>query len=136
MKNKAQSASCPCGLPLDYVSCCGRYIEHPEVAAPTAEALMRSRYSAYTRQNTDYLMATWHPDYCPDRLDLSDGDSQVKWLGLEVINCAAGQPGDQEGVVEFLARYKVSGRAERLHEVSRFVAVDGRWLYRDGDILD
>lgn len=136
MSRKPLSSACPCGLSLAYDACCGRYIDHPEVAAPTAEALMRSRYSAYTRQNTDYLMATWHPDFCPDRLDLSDSDRQVKWLGLEVINHAAGQPGDQEGVVEFLARYKLAGRAERLHEISRFVCVDGRWLYQDGDILD
>jgi SEC-C motif-containing protein len=136
MRQKPRLPQCPCGAPLAYDACCGRYIEHPEVAAPSAEALMRSRYSAYTRQNVEYLMATWHPDCCPDRLDLSEGDPQVKWLGLEVIRCSAGLPGDQEGVVEFLARYKVGGRAERLHEISRFVCVDGRWLYRDGDITD
>jgi SEC-C motif-containing protein len=127
---------CPCGQPEIYDACCGRYVDHPETPAPTAEALMRSRYSAYTRKNAVYLLATWHPDTRPDQMDFSDEDGQVKWLGLDVICVAAGQDGDQEGVVEFLARYKVGGRAQRLHEVSRFVCQAGRWYYLDGDLLD
>jgi SEC-C motif-containing protein len=126
-------AHCPCGLPARYEDCCGRYIDHPETPAPSAEALMRSRYVAYTRQEIDYLLATWHADTRPDRLDLSDESPALKWIGLDVLRSVSGAPGDQEGVVEFVARYKLGGRAGRMHEVSRFVAVDGRWYYRDGD---
>jgi len=136
MKNKTPSLLCPCGLPHSYEDCCGRYLDHPETPAPTAQALMRSRYSAYTRQYADYLLATWHPDHRPDHLDLAGDGSRVKWLGLEIIQCTNGLEQDERGVVEFLARYKTGGRAERLHEVSRFVRQDGRWFYLDGDISD
>lgn len=95
---------------------------------------MRSRYAAYTLGKADYLMATWHADTRPDRLDLSDEDRSLKWQRLEVLRTAAGQPGDQDGVVEFIASYKVGGRAYRMHELSRFVCVDGRWYYKDGDV--
>ncbi len=97
---------------------------------------MRSRYVAYTRQAVDYLLASWHADTRPDRLDLSEDDPGLKWISLEVLRTVGGQPGDQEGVVEFVARYKLGGRAGRMHETSRFVAVDGRWYYRDGDVSE
>ncbi|MBV8049177.1 MAG: YchJ family protein [Paludibacterium sp.] len=135
MKRKTPT-NCPCGLATAYADCCGRYIDHPETPAPTAEALMRSRYVAYTRQAVDYLLATWHADSRPDRLDLSDESPALKWIGLDVLRTAGGEPGDLEGVVEFVARYKLGGRAARLHEVSRFVSVDGRWYYRDGDLRE
>ncbi|TDR82232.1 SEC-C motif-containing protein [Paludibacterium purpuratum] len=95
---------------------------------------MRSRYVAYTLQAVEYLLATWHADSRPDRLDLSDESPALKWVGLEVLRTVGGESGDQEGVVEFVARYKLGGRAARLHEVSRFVAIDGRWFYLDGDL--
>ena len=136
MKRAAPSPACPCGLPASYEECCGRYIDHPECAAPTAEALMRSRYTAYTRQDAGYLQASWYPDTRPDQLELSDPSAPVKWLGLEILNRAAGQAGDQDGVVEFVARYKVNGRAYRLHEISQFVCQAGRWYYKDGEMTD
>ncbi len=87
---------------------------------------MRSRYSAYELGLLDYLLATWHPATAPGDLELWP----VKWLGLEVK--AASSQGDA-GVVEFVARYRdSSGRAERLHEISRFVREGGQWLYVDG----
>lgn len=78
---------------------------------------MRSRYSAYVLGNEAYLLATWHPDTRPAVLDLAD-DAPVKWLGLDVLACQAGQPGDAQGTVRFVARYKVNGRAQRLCEHS------------------
>ena len=76
-------------------------------------------------------MATWHPDHRSGSLELDDGPP-VKWLGLQV---QAFNPIDEDHAsVEFVARYKIGGRAYRLHETSRFVRVDGRWLYTDGDI--
>ncbi|HXU92125.1 MAG TPA: YchJ family metal-binding protein [Gallionella sp.] len=116
---------CPCGSP-DYVACCGRY--HGGTPAPDAAALMRSRYSAYVLKLEPYLLATWHASTRPSALEL-DTDN-AKWLGLEVKNHS--QQDAEHATVEFVARYKIGGRAHRLHEISRFVREDGRWYYVDG----
>ena len=124
-----RTKECPCGSGQDYADCCGVWhagLVHG-VHAPTPEALMRSRYSAYVRGLIDYLLATWHPSTAPGELELPP----VKWLGLEVRH--AEMAGDA-GVVEFVARSKTNGRAERMEETSRFVRQDGRWLYIDGDV--
>ncbi|NLA68863.1 MAG: zinc chelation protein SecC [Gammaproteobacteria bacterium] len=91
----------------------------------------RRRYSAYVLGLRDYLVATWHPSTrpVPFELDLTPG---LRWLGLEVRRHA--QLGNEKAVVEFVARYKPgSAPAVRLHEISRFERVDGRWLYVDGE---
>jgi SEC-C motif-containing protein len=124
--DKAESA-CPCGQTRTYDECCGRY--HAGEAAPTAEVLMRSRYSAYALGLADYLVQTWAEETRPAPLDLST-PPQPKWLGLEIRH--AEESGDT-AEVEFLARCKINGRAERLHEHSRFVRRKGRWYYVDGD---
>ena len=93
-----------------------------------ALVMMRSRYSAYVKKLEPYLLATWHTDTRPASLDLET--EATKWLGLEVKNHA--QQSTDRATVEFVARYKVGGRAHRLHEVSRFVLEDGRWFYLDG----
>ncbi|MFE8032351.1 YchJ family metal-binding protein [Thiohalocapsa marina] len=121
---------CPCGGPGAYADCCGRYLDAG--ASPEwAEALMRSRYVAYVLGRTDYLLATWHPATRPAAPDLAlDLDQEsVRWLGLKIARVEAGGPQDGEGIVAFVARYKVGGRAHRLQETSRFVRQDGRWLY-------
>ncbi|KAA6184226.1 hypothetical protein F2Q65_12990 [Thiohalocapsa marina] len=117
---------CPCGGPAAYDECCGRYLDRGQLP-DRAEALMRSRYTAYVLGREDYLLATWHPVSRPGTLDL-DGEP-VRWLGLKVARVVAGGPDDSEGIVEFVARSKVGGRAHRLHETSRFVKECGRWLY-------
>jgi SEC-C motif-containing protein len=89
---------------------------------------MRSRYSAYVRELEDYLLATWHASTRPEALNLAAA-AQPKWLGLEVK--AHSQSGD-EATVEFVARCKVGGRAQRMHELSRFRREAGRWYYLDG----
>lgn len=89
---------------------------------------MRSRYTAYVLKLEDYLLRTWHPQSRPERLDLQQDSSQ--WLGLKILRAPPVQGG--EGLVEFLARYKVNGRAYRLHEVSRFLLEEGHWFYVDG----
>ena len=91
---------------------------------------MRSRYTAYTMQREDYLLATWYPSTRPLRLGLMD-EVPTKWLGLEVKHH---EQHDADHAIEFIARYKVNGRAHRLHEVSCFVREDGRWFYVDGEI--
>ncbi len=92
---------------------------------------MRSRYTAYTMGREDYLLATWHPSTRPGSLGLAQ-EVPSKWLGLEVKRHEARDA--QHAVVEFVARYKVQGRAHRLHETSRFVREHGQWFYVDGDI--
>ena len=122
---------CPCGTGRTYALCCGRY--HTGEAAPDAEALMRSRYSAFVTGNADYLRATWHPDTRPADLGLdAAGSPRTTWLGLSVKQHRVTGPDTAE--VEFVARYRVGGgSAVRLHERSRFVRLGGRWLYVDGE---
>ncbi|MBL8470561.1 MAG: SEC-C domain-containing protein [Rhodocyclaceae bacterium] len=128
-KHKPDNA-CPCGSGMDYADCCGRYIDG-EQSAPTALALMKSRYTAYARGAQAYLLATWHAGTRPQDLDLAAAPRPV-WLGLEII---AAPPAAGDGAsVEFVARYKLCGRAHRLHETSRFVFEQGRWFYLDGDV--
>ena len=90
---------------------------------------MRSRYCAYILGLDDYLLATWHADTRPASLD---NDEAVRWLGLEVKHHRL--TGADTATVEFVARYRASGRGHRLHEISRFERIDGRWYYRDGDL--
>jgi SEC-C motif-containing protein len=92
---------------------------------------MRSRYSAYVLGLADYLLATWHSSTRPATLDLQE-EPRPKWLGLEVKRH---QPeGPTAAVVEFVARFRVGGRGQRLHETSRFVREEGRWYYVDGEV--
>ena len=103
----------------------------PHLQAPDAEALMRSRYSAYVGDDLAYLRATWAPETCPP--DLEAAPPGLRWLGLEVRHHEA--QGADHATVEFVARSKLGGRAQRLHEHSRFERRAGCWLYVDGDIL-
>jgi len=132
-------SACPCGRqdargrPLAYAQCCGRYLNHWEAApAPDAESLMRSRYTAFVREDERYLLATWHASHRPPSVDFEPG---CKWLGLEVKRNRTTSAVEAE--VEFVARMRSpGGRASRLHERSRFVREDGRWYYVDGVMLD
>lgn len=125
---------CPCGSGQAYAACCGRYLEHGEFP-DTAERLMRSRYTAFVQRREDYLLATWHASTRPGELKLA-GTPPTQWLGLKIVQTERGGAEDHEGVVEFVARYKVNGRAGRLHESSRFSREDGRWFYLDGQMRD
>lgn len=92
---------------------------------------MRSRYTAYVLHNTDYLLATWHVSTRPASLELT---TATKWLDLKLVATRAGGPKDTEGSVEFIARYKIHGKAHRLHETSRFIRQQDRWFYVAGEI--
>jgi SEC-C motif-containing protein len=127
---------CPCGRadargqPLAFARCCGRFLADPEhTRAPDAEALMRSRYSAFVLQDAAYLLATWHPQTRPPEIVFETG---LKWLGLEVRGHRTLDATHAE--VEFVARSRLGGRGHRLHERSRFVCEDGRWFYVDGEM--
>ena len=93
---------------------------------------MRSRYAAYVLGLEPYLLATWHPSTRPAELKLDE--DQPRWLGLSIKRHEVQD--ENNAIVEFVARYKVGGRAYRLHEISRFVREDGCWFYVDGDIKD
>ena len=92
---------------------------------------MRSRYSAYVQARADYLLRTWHASTRPDRLDFSDA-GKMHWLGLKIVRVEAGGPHDSAGLVEFVARYKLGGKAQRMVETSRFIRENGQWFYLDG----
>jgi len=126
-------AVCPCQSGKPYTDCCGP-LHRGDAAAATAEALMRSRYSAYVQGDADYLLATWHASTRPTALDFGDAAS-THWLGLEVRRYGtAGTTDPDHAIVEFVARYRIGGApAVRLHEISRFVREDGRWYYVDGE---
>ena len=124
-------AICPCGTGLNLSACCGRWHEGPQrLRAPDAQALMRSRYSAYALGRLDYLLDTWHPSTRPASLDALP--PELKWLGLEVRR--HGSTGPTGAEVEFVARSKWGGKANRLHETSRFVLEAGQWWYVDGQV--
>jgi SEC-C motif-containing protein len=117
---------CPCRSGNAYEECCGRFHGGAAVA-PTAEALMRSRYSAYALGLADYILDSWHPSTRPTELELDPG---LSWYRLDVL-AARGGPFDRVGVVEFRAYYRSDGQRGDQHEVSRFVRERGRWYYVD-----
>ncbi len=121
---KSTATLCPCGKAKSYAACCGNY--HAGSVAPTAEALMRSRYSAYVLSLEPYLLATWHASTRPVSLDLAE-NSTTRWLGLEVKKHES--TGADSAIVEFVTRYRIAGRAHRLQETSRFLREEGRWYY-------
>jgi SEC-C motif domain protein len=131
---------CPCGGASPskrpnakaprYEACCGRFIEGRACPANALE-LMRSRYTAYVLGELAYLRATWSEQTCPPDLDVSD--TSTRWLGLD-IKAHSSVDADHEEV-EFVARYKVNGRAHRLHERSRFERNQaGHWIYMSGEV--
>lgn len=121
---------CPCGSCSSYAACCGRFLERSE-RPETAEQLMRSRYTAHTLGREDYLLRSWHPSTRPKSLRLGDA-AGIRWIGLKILSVEDGGPEDSEGLVEFVARHKVDGKASRLHELSRFAREGSDWFYVDG----
>ncbi|MDI9915752.1 YchJ family protein [Rhodococcus sp. IEGM 1379] len=124
------TSPCPCGSGNPLGECCGRYLSG-QATAPTAETLMRSRYTAFAVLDTEYLLRTWHSDHRPSTLDL---DTDQQWTRLEILDTERGSLFDSEGIVEFSAHYSFGREHGILHERSRFERIDGQWLYVDGDI--
>jgi SEC-C motif-containing protein len=121
--------ACPCGSGAAYDGCCGPLLDGEPAA--TAQALMRSRYTAYALGRDDHLWRTWHPRTRPAGT-ITGAD--VEWLGLQVLATVAGGAGDDTGSVEFRARYRAPDGEGALHETSRFERRAGRWVYVDGDV--
>ena len=126
-----QNALCPCESGKPYTNCCEPY--HLGFAAPNAKSLMRSRYTAFVLGLEAYLLATWHPNTRPATLNLAE-ELPTKWLGLQIKR--AENITETSAIVEFVARYKIAGKATRLHETSQFERIDGRWYYLTGDFRD
>lgn len=123
---------CPCGSGRTYGTCCMPY-HHSKAKPSTAEALMRSRYSAYYFRNAGYLVETKHPDHREPglRKSLEKTLHQVNWAGLEVLSTSKGGPQDKTAKVEFVARYIVQGEPHEHHKISRFRRFKGEWKYID-----
>ncbi len=128
--------SCPCGNEDEYEACCGRFISG-EAKPETAEQLMRSRYTAYTRQEIDYVVAT-HDASSRDEVD-RDGALQwakeASWEALQVVEVERGGKDDNDGVVEFIARYALDGKVMSHHERATFHQHDGEWFFADGEMV-
>ncbi|MDX5298125.1 MAG: YchJ family protein [Gammaproteobacteria bacterium] len=121
------NASCPCGSGKPLNACCGVY--HAGVPAPTPEALMRSRYSAFALHREAYLAATWHASTCPARPILDPSAEQTGWVRLQILSSAAS--GD-DGNVHFKAYFYENAQWFCLEEASEFVREEGRWFYLRG----
>jgi SEC-C motif-containing protein len=125
----ADGDPCPCGSGDRFDGCCAPALRGTPV--PTAERLMRSRYTAFVVGDERYVGATWHPGTRPDELTL---DPAQRWTGLEIVGTEAGAEADRRGVVEFRASWRHGRDRGVLHERSRFVRQSGRWWYLDGEI--
>ncbi|NKR11395.1 YchJ family protein [Paenarthrobacter ureafaciens] len=127
---RLRNGACPCLSGDPYDQCCGRF-HRSEADAPTAEQLMRSRYSAFVVLDPEYLLRTWHSSTRPDTMDL---DPDMEWRRLDILGTTAGGPLDARGTVEFAAHYRHDGERGVQRELSRFVREDKRWYYVDGDV--
>ena len=128
--------ACPCSADRDYADCCGRYLAGGQLP-PTAEALMRSRYTAFARQNANWLYATLLPSKREknELKSLQKSFRGIRWTGLEILATDRGGEQDSEGTVEFRARCEANGEQGAIHERSTFVKQAGRWYYVDGEVL-
>lgn len=124
-----QNETCPCGTGRPYATCCEPL--HKGAPAPSAEALMRSRYTAFVLDLPEYIQRSWHVSTRPAAA-AADDSASTRWLGLRIES--VGTLAADRATVEFSARYKIGGRAFVLRETSRFVREDGHWFYVDGVI--
>ncbi len=127
---------CPCGSEKKFTQCCEPYLLKTK-KAPTAEALMRSRYSAYVVQNIDYVVDTHHESTKKElvREDIEAWSEEAKWLGLKIIKTDAGTEKDEQGLVEFKCSYELDGKIQNHHEISEFVKENGTWFFREGRFI-
>lgn len=128
---------CPCGSKKNYNVCCAPYLEGKE-PAPTAEALMRARYTAYATTNIDFILQTTHKSGLKkvDPESSRKWSEESKWHGLEILSTKRGTAGDLEGEVEFIARYTAQDNEEvEHHEISTFKKEDNKWFFLDGRVV-
>ncbi len=126
---------CPCGTGRAYADCCLPY--HAGTGSPpTAVALMRARYSAFVKHRVDYITRTLHPARTSgyDEKEIRDWSQRSEWKGLEILAVEGGEPADERGSVEFIARYRAKDDDVEHHEVAEFRKRDGEWFFHDGRI--
>jgi len=128
-------SECPCGSGASYADCCEPILTGA-LPAPTAERLMRSRYTAYLKAAIGHLGDSLHPEHKADWDEAATRRwaESAEWQGLEIVATEAGGEDDDEGTVEFIATYREGGISKRHHETSRFARKDGRWYYVDGKL--
>lgn len=128
--------TCACGLGTSNETCCLPIIRG-EKTAETAEALMRARYTAYVLGDIDFIVESTHPEHREgvDRENTEAWSKQSQWLGIEILAKERGEAGDEEGTVEFLAKYKLRGLTVPHRERSTFQKLDGKWTFVDGEQL-
>ena len=121
---------CPCGSTMLYADCCSVFISGTK-EAPTPEALMRSRFTAYTLADINYIMRTMRSPAADhfDAVEARAWAQKIKWIKLDVIQTSTTST---SGCVEFIAHYEENGRRQSLHELSKFKNIDGKWFYTDG----
>ncbi len=126
-------ALCPCGSAKDFTDCCQPLIKG-ERFADTAEALMRSRYTAHAIKAFDYIFETTLPSnrQDDDRKGTAAWSRKLDWQRLEVRHTEDGGPDDAMGTVAFVARYRKDGKALEHHEIAEFIKEDGRWYFKEG----
>ena len=124
---------CPCGSQKSYADCC-EPIHLQKIPAPTAEALMRSRYSAYAKGVIDWIAASQNSEQT-DMEATRQWSQGNTWLGLQIVRTELGGPQDDTGLVEFIAKYSGGTYIETHHEVGSFVKVDGKWLFDKGEVI-
>ncbi len=130
MNDCPDSSSCPCGSNKAFAHCCKLVLKNHS-AANTAEQLMRSRYTAFTLGDNEYLLKSWAQTTRPETIQTDE--TTLQWLGLDVEKCEGGSSDDTVGTVTFTARFLSSGHFCQLHECSRFIREDRYWYYLDGE---
>jgi len=129
-KPLAPESPCPCGSPETLDDCCLPYINGLSLA-PTAETLMRSRYTAHITLAIHYLWDTWSTQerIRSSKEDIEAWAASCEWLGLKIVKTRAGRPQDNQGIVEFIALYRQNGQLQQHHEISLFRKSHKSWLY-------
>lgn len=127
---------CPCGTGLAYAECCEPIIKGQR-PAETAEALMRSRYSAYVKVETDYIFESTHPKHREgyDHIGTKEWAEKAEWHGLEIVSTRGGGESDTMGEVEFVARYSEKGQLKVHHELGEFKKEQDTWFFTDGKAI-
>jgi SEC-C motif-containing protein len=132
--------NCPCGSDSALAACCLPLIQGKKKAS-TAEELLRSRYTAFTRGDVDYILATHHSSTQADvkREEIEDWSKHSEWHGLQIVQSEAGKAEDDKGTIAFCAKHKPLGKGSNPADVkvedhweqAMFEKENGQWKFLD-----